>query len=283
MRDRPLAGAALMVAGMLTFPIGDAIAKYLSADYSIFLLAWARLAFGALIAVPLAIVVAKLPPKIDARLIIEQTLRTILAVLAIVFFIAALARIPLADVVGAYLTAPLFAALLAALILGERITYRILAITLFGFIGAILIIRPGASMDIGSLYALAAGASFGGFLVVTRWAIRDVQPLLSVAFQTGLGALLLLPFAAPEIGGISGAALPWMLLMGLGSATANILIIAALRLASASLLAPLAYAEIIGATVLGYAVFGDIPTTLTWLGMAIVVASGLMLITHRAA
>ena len=270
-----------MVAGMLVFPIGDAIAKFLSGDYGTLLLAWARLAFGALIAVPLAFIVTRPPARIDRRLVIEQVLRTILAVLAIVFFIAALARIPMANVVGAYLTAPLFAALLAASLLRETVTPRILGITTFGFLGAMMIVRPGASMDAGSLYALAAGACFGGFLVASRWAVRDVHPLMSVAFQTALGAVLLFPFAVAEIGKIDGDDFPWMLLMGLGSATANILIIAALRLGSASLLAPLAYVEIVGATALGYVVFGDVPAPLTWLGMGIVIASGLMLIDRR--
>ncbi|MGB0844016.1 MAG: DMT family transporter [Alphaproteobacteria bacterium] len=279
--NRPVLGASLMILGMLVFPVGDAVAKHLSSHYSTLGLSWFRFSIGAIFLLPFALRTILKGMPVSKPMIAEQSLRGLLVLGATVFFVAALARIPLADTVGAYAIAPIIASLLAVVVLKESLSNRKIFAVVLGFCGTLLIVRPGVSMDVGFVYALLAGACFGGFLVANRWAKTDVPPYFAIAFQTWFGLLVLLPFVLSDLANIRSEDLALLLLMGAGSATAQVLTIIAARMTSAGLLAPLVYFEMIGAVILGYWVFGDVPAFLTWIGMAVVVVAGLLLIKRR--
>lgn len=281
MNNRPALGAFLMILGMLTFPIGDTAAKYLSADYSGITLATIRFFVGAVVLVPFALFQSngvEIRSKLDKVLLIEQLVRSLLIIGATVLFIEGIARLPLADAIGAYLVGPLVATLLAFLLLGEAINrHKVIALFL-GLIGALIIVKPGYSMHIGFVFALLAGTCYGAFLVAIKGSRRTISPYSSVAIQTAVGTVLLIPFSISGVISIDWS--DWWLfaIMGLCSAVANILTIIALKYASASLLSPLVYVEIVGATILGYLVFGTIPTPITAIGIGIIALSGFLLI-----
>jgi len=280
--NRPILGACLMILGMFVFPIGDAVAKLLSSDYSALGLSWFRFSVGAVVLLPFALRTVGKEVQIDRNLIIEQSTRGFLILGATVFFVMALGRIPLADTVGAYAIAPIVASVLAVILLGEGWSTRKLIAVALGFLGTLLIVRPGVSMDVGFIYALLAGCCFGGFLVANRWARSSVPPYFSIAFQTWFGLIALTPFVLPDLVAIKANHIWLLILMGAGSAIAQILTVIAGRMASASLLAPLVYFEIVGAVLLGFWVFEHIPETLTWIGIAIVVCAGLLLIQRTS-
>jgi drug/metabolite transporter (DMT)-like permease len=277
-KDRPFLGAVLMIAAMLTLPLADAATKYLSATYSPIALSWARFFTGAVALLPLAAYVLRRGVRVNRAVVAQQTLRAVLIVAAMTLFFAAISRIPLADAVGAHFIGPVVATVLAVLLLREVFSKRKLVALLLGFTGAMVVVQPGPSMNIGFLFALGAGFCYGSFLVATRLAAKSIHPLAAVTYQFCFGALVLAPFAWGEMWHVRTEELWLLVVMGLGSAIANLLTIFAMRLAPAALVAPLVYVELIGATLLGYLVFGDFPTILSWVGIVVIMLAGLLLI-----
>lgn len=273
-------GAALMAAAMLTFPCGDAIAKHLSAQHAPLFLAWARYTAGAAFVVP-ALLLTGTGTGLARGHVPIQALRAAFAVGAVSLYYLAIARIPLADALGAYLVAPVLAALLSAAVLGEALGPRRLLAVGSGFAGALLVARPGVTMGAGMAYALGAGGCFACYMVATRARAHAGSPLATLAVQYVAGGLLLLVPALLDWSVPTAATWLLILLMGLVSAISHLLVIAAFRLAEASLLAPLVYLELLGGTLLGLLVFGQLPAPMTWLGIALIVAGGVVLIERR--
>lgn len=272
----------LMAIAMFTYPVADAATKYLGTSHSAVGVTWARLTVCALAMLPLALAVTRGWARFDRRALIEQVVRAVLVFAATLLFVVAITLVPLANALGAYLVGPVVASLLAVRVLGEPWTRRRAVAAALGFAGALAVVRPGVSVDLGGLCALAAGVCYGAFLVANRACRRAVHPFAAVAFQMTFGALVLTPFAWPEAGALLAEDVWLLLLIGLPSAAANVLVVSAARLAPAALLAPLVYLEIVGATALGYLVFGDVPGAVAASGIALVVLSG-WLVARRPA
>jgi len=276
----PLLGVLLMVAAMFTVPLVDGIAKHLSVAYTVLFLAWARCFAGAFWSLPFGIAAYRTQPldRVSLRL---QVLRTVLWLVAMTLYYAAIVRVPMADALGAYFISPIAVTVLARLLLKEHLTMRRVGAVGLGFIGVLIVVKPGAQMDIGMLCAAASGITWAFYIIVTRKVNQNVAPTITLAFQYLLGAVLLTPWV------LSTLALPtWQVasliaLMGLFSVISHALEIAALRYAQASVLAPWMYAEIASATLVGYMLFEELPSALTWLGIAIIIAAGLILCVER--
>jgi len=129
---------------------------------------------------------------------------------------------------------------------------------------------------------MASGGCFALYLIATRKASQSSQPVKTLVFQCLVGAVILTP------GAVWAWSIPaadeWHLFaaMGLLSAASHVLSIAALRCADASTLAPLVYLELVAASLLGYLFFGELPDLSVWIGAAVIVAAGLVLM-HRPA
>ena len=167
---------------------------------------------------------------------------------------------------------------LSVIVLKERLTSPKLLALALGTTGSLVILQPGASTDPGILLALGSGLLFAMYLVATRQASQASDPVRTLAFQCVMGTALLTPQAilywrTPEL---SDA----VFFIGLGgiSALSHMLSIAAFRFAYASTLSPLVYLELVGAALVGYLAFGEVPTWPTILGAAFIVASGLVLL-----
>lgn len=273
-------GVVLLIAALMIIPFVDAIAKHLNFTYSPLFVAWARYLAAVLIVVPLA--VARLGPRAFPRTGFgAHLLRTAFLVAAMTLHFIAITTIPLATALGAYFISPIIAALLAAFVLGERLTVRRGLAAVLGFVGALLIVRPGGEIEPGTLLAIVGGGLFACYIVATRAAALTAPALATLAFQNVFGALLLTPFAIVWWSWPDAGALLLMLLMGAVSSLSHLLSISAFRHAEASTLAPLYYVEIIGTTSVGYLVFGEFPDAVVWAGTAVIVASGLLVVRER--
>ncbi|HKV00013.1 MAG TPA: DMT family transporter [Vineibacter sp.] len=273
-------GIILMIVAMLTIPLVDGLAKYLTAGYSPLFLSWARYVVACTIVLPVAVAyhgVRVLPT--ERR--VAHALRTVFLVISMTLYFLAIARIPLATAVSAYFVGPIIAVVLAVPVLKERLTARKVLSLVLGFVGALVILRPGATIAPGLLMAFGAGLFFALYIIATRQAARDSDPLQTLVFQCVIGALLMTPQAVASWTTPAWSDLLFFLGLGVFSAVGHILSIIAFRLADASTLAPLVYVELIGAAAIGYLVFHEVPGPGTVIGAALIAAGGLILLHGR--
>ncbi|WP_448951622.1 DMT family transporter [Labrys neptuniae] len=281
-RTGSVRGILAMIIAMVSVPSVDGIAKYLSADYSPFFIGWARYAVAAIVVLPLS---GFLHGKrlFPAEQLPSHILRTVFLVAAMTLYFLAIAHIPLATALCAYFVGPVLAVALSVTVLKERMTVAKGLSLVLGFIGTLVILRPGGDIEPGLLLAFASGICFAFYLIATRQAAQGSDPVKTLAFQCVIGALLLTPQAALSW---SAPALDHFTLfaaMGVISAICHLLSIVAFRLADASTLSPLVYAELIGAAIVGYFAFGDVPDVVTLCGAAFIIAAGLVLLLRRTA
>ena len=266
----------MMAMAMVLLPLGDSIAKFLLVitPYGPEFLAWSRFAIGSAMLVPVVVVMG-LMRSLGYRFYLAQALRGALVVAAICFIIRALDTTPLADAFGAFFVGPSLATLLAAVLLRERVGALEWTAVLVGFVGVLLVVRPAGEMQPGILWALLGGVSYGGMLVATRWAAGTGAPLAQVAAQFGFGCLFLMPVGVVELTA-SGVHQPnWLITMCACSVGANLLSVMALSRAPAAFLAPVVYLQIVAATVVSTAVFGDPVDMIAAIGLSLIVAAGL--------
>lgn len=275
-------GVLLMAGAMLVIPVVDGVAKYLTADYAPVFIGWARYLLGCLLVLPLAAIRhgrRLLPPDRRAA----HFVRTIFIVLAMTLYFLAIARIPLATAATTALIGPIVAVVLSVFVLKERLTPRKLLSLACGLAGSLVILGWHGSLDPGVLYALGSGLSFGCYLVATRHASRDSDPVQTLAFQVLFGTLLLTPFALLEWSTPAWGDVGFFAGIAVLSTVSHMMSINAFRFADASTLAPLVYLELVGVAIIGYFAFDEIPGWSTVIGAALIVAGGVILIRRSAA
>jgi drug/metabolite transporter (DMT)-like permease len=273
-------GVLLMTVAMLIIPMVDGIAKHLSATHSPLYISWARYVIACIVVLPFA-------TSRHGWRFLPQTqlgthlLRTALLVAGMTCYFLAIARVAMAAAATAYFVGPIIAMALAVVFLRERLTTRKVISIALGFIGTLIVLRPTTGIDAGLLLALVSGVCIALYLIATRHASQHTDPVRTLAFQCLVGALLLTPqgvgfWSAPAVAEL------WIFLaMGALSAISHILSITALRLAEASMLAPLIYLELLGATVIGYLAFAEVPSVHVWIGAAAILAGGAMLLPGK--
>ena len=283
-------GVGLMAVAMLLLPCMDAIAKYMATFVAMSpgQVTFYRFFFQVLCTLPLLLTAAggaMLRPKRPWL----NLLRGAIHGAASLLFFAAVKYMPLADVFAIYFVEPFILTAMSAAFLGERVGWRRWLAILVGFGGALIVIQPSFAL-FGWTALLPVGCAFlfSVYLFMNR-ALGDADSPLTMQTVAGfggtvfMGATLMLGHSA-GIGDFepslppSAFALVLLVLLGALSGYAHMLVVRAFRMAPLSLLAPFQYFEIISATVLGYAIFGDFPTPSKWLGIAIIVASGLFII-----
>ena len=280
---------AMMVAAMLMLPGIDAIAKWLSGAVSSGQVTWSRFFFQIILMSPLLLKTSG--PWFRPTLLLHAA-RGALIAFATLFFFSGLAYLPLADAIAIFFIEPLLVTLLSALFFGEVIHWRRISAISLGFVGAVIIIRPTFSeVGYAVLFPVGAAICFSFYILLTRKLVRNEDPI-RLQFFAGIFGCLVMSIAltwgtASDIG-ILTAVWPsvdqWLLLgcLGLIATVCHLLVVYAYRLASIGILAPFQYVEIIGATVLGLIIFNEFPDPVTWLGVAIIVGSG-MYVFHREA
>ncbi len=187
----------------------------------------------------------------------------------------ALQRAPVADVFAAFFIGPIFSYLLSVLLLGERVTRLRSALMLMGFAGVLLVVRPGLGTGSGIGFALLAGLFYGAFLTASRWLSPVARPASLLFSQLFLSALMLTPFSLQTVPEMTPTLIGLTFTSALFSLGGNFLLLFAYARAPAATLAPFVYFQLIGAVLLGWVVFRDLPDAATWAGLALIIGAGI--------
>lgn len=281
----PIFGVALMLGAMAVLPGIDVIAKILGREgIPVLQIVWARLALGALMTLPFALKIAGPKGLWPARPWYHLG-RAALLVSATFCFFFSLKWLPIADALAIFFVQPLIVTLLSAVILRETVGPRRLIAVAVGFIGTLIIIRPGlAEVNPGSWLALAAGGFLACYFVMTR-AISGQAHAMVTTFQTSLlGGLILTVVIVPVWVAPSGGQWAMFAALAFIATFGHLMIVRAYDHAEASLLAPLAYTEMITSVILGWIFFEDFPDLWTFVGVAILISCALYIsVRERAA
>ena len=265
-----------MLTAMAILPFIDVLAKVLGQQgMPILIVVWARAVFGALMTLPFAIRAEGLA-AFRPRRPLHHLSRAVLLFCATFLFFQALKHLPIADALAIFFVNPLVIVILSALILRERVGPRRWAAVAVGFVGTLIIIRPGlVEVNSGTFYALGSGVALGSYLVMTRH-IAGAANAMVLTFQTSTIGAALMTLALPLLWQMPDPA-QWLMLVGLGvvATLGHVLITMAYEHGEASLLAPLAFTEIIMATVFGWWFFNDLPDRWNVLGVAILIGSAI--------
>ena len=276
----------ILVIALMFAPAMDALAKILATEHSV---SPASISLGRFIvqSVFLSLFVAVIWQRRIAKAhlsYIDISRGVLMGATTIVFFVA-IKYLPLADAISIFFVEPLIVMLLSAVFLGETVGWRRIVAAIIGFCGAIIIIQP--SFDLFgpvSLLPLLAAFLFSIYLILTRIAGSHNNPFV-MQFYAGIGGIIMgsIGVTVGTLTGIENLAFTipqtytaWGLLIGLGlfAVFTHLMIVIAFSMAQASILAPFQYLEIVGATLLGYIIFGDFPNITKWIGIAIIVGSG---------
>ncbi len=282
--DRVLLGISCMIAFSAIAPIMDAFAKATPDYIPVMEILAFRFGIQALCLLPLALGL-RMAHRAGPRELGLHMMRAVLIVVATGLFFTAIRYMPIANAIAIFFVEPFILTLLGGLLLGEDVGWRRIVACMVGFGGAIFVIQP-SFQDLGlvALFPLGTALCFALYMVMTRNMARATHPITLQAY-TALAAMVIIGPLLLAFDGTGNAlldpAMPqgfavWTLLaVGLLSTVSHLFISFSVRLAPAATVAPLQYLEIVAATAVGYWWFGDFPDTLTWVGIVIIVGSGL--------
>ena len=253
----------------------DVIAKHLSSEMSFLQITWARYFFTVFFALPFMFFFFRknLTWSTHPKL---QTVRGLLLFFANVFFFYSISIISMAKALTLAFVAPLITTALSPFILKEKVGFRRWSAVLVGFIGSLIVIRPGfLDFNLATMAGLGTGFFYGLYLIITRKLHTADNPLLTLLL-TGVVGLVLGSFIVPFVW-INLTLNQWLLLalMGIFACLGHFFLILSLKYADASKLAPLGYFEIVTNVILGYYFFADFPDRLSWVGLCIIIFSGI--------
>ena len=200
-------------------------------------------------------------------------IRAAFMIAATALFFAALRYLSIADTLAIFFVQPLIVTLLSPLVLGERVGLRRWVAVMIGFLGTLVIIRPGfQALNPGVFLALGSGLSLAIYLLLTRKIAGSAPPMVTTFYTSLCGAIIMSVIAVFIWTPPTPAQWGLFVLLSLIANGGHFLIISAYDHAEASLLAPLAYTEMIMATLAGWYFFGDFPDAWTFAGVGILIA-----------
>ena len=280
-RATRLTGIALMCAAVTCFALLDTTAKYLSLSMGTLQIVWARYT-GAFLFPFMVSNPWTRPGLTRTTRPVLQIGRSMLLLGSTLCNFAALRYLQLDEVVALVFSTPFFVAALSGPMLGEWVRWRRWTAIAVGFVGVIVIARPGAgSFQPAALLSLSAAGFYALYSITTRILARTDANDTTLFYSNLVGALALLP-VVPFVWTTPTDPLVIALMVATGAvgSAGHYFLIAAHRLAPAAVLSPFIYTEIGLVIALGFLVFGDVPNRWTLTGAAIVVASGLYIL-HR--
>jgi len=273
--DRPMRGIALMLLATMIFPFVPGSAKVLGADFAATQVVWARY-LGQLLFMLILFLPTRGIGLFRTRTLGFQVLRSLLLLGSTLFMFSAVRHIPLATAMSINFTGPFFVIAFSLPILGERISLGRWVAVIIGFMGALIIIRPGPEFHWAGLLVLGCAACYALYQVLTRKLAHREDSAVMTVYTALVGTIVMsatLPFefAAPS----QPAHWLWFAIVGVASGTAHLIVVIAFRYAPATAITPMQYLQLIGAAIIGYFLFGDVPDAITWLGAAVIIASGI--------
>jgi drug/metabolite transporter (DMT)-like permease len=256
-------------------PIMDGFAKYLSADLPVLQITWARYFFTVAFTFPIMFFFYRNQLKRSDKPKL-QIIRGLILLIANICFFYSISVISLAKALTLAFVAPLIVTAFSPMLLGEKVGFRRWSAVVIGFIGSLVVIRPGfVEINLASLAALGTGVMYGFYLIITRKLSKSDNPLLTLLLTGVVGAVIItcvMPFVwvKPNLN-------QWSMMAAIGvfACIGHLFLILSLKYADASKLAPFSYFEIITNIVIGFYFFSDFPDNWTFLGLFIIVLSGI--------
>jgi len=274
-------GITLIMSAVFMFSAMDTAAKYMLQSYPMSALMWARYM------VHIVVMLALFAPRMGMKLFRTghpwwQILRGTLLVGSTTFFYFALRYLPLAEAAAITFIGPVLTTLLSGPMLGDRIARRQWAAVTLGFVGVLIIMRPGGGvLSLPAVFPLATAILFSVYQIVTRKLAGREHPYTSLFYTALVG------------GAITSIAVPlhwitptltqagFVVCIGLLGGMGHLLLIRAMEHTSPATLAPFVYSQLIWSTLLAYLAFGDFPEPVTLFGMIVVLASGLLAVNWK--
>jgi len=256
-------------------PIMDGFAKYLSSDLPVLQITWARYFFTVAFTFPIMFFFYRNQLKWSEKPKL-QFLRGLILLTANICFFYSISVISLAKALTLAFVAPLIVTAFSPIFLSEKVGLRRWLAVIIGFIGSLVVIRPGfVEINLASLAALGTGVMYGFYLIITRKLSTSDNPLLTLLLTGVVGAIIIstvMPFVwvKPTLNQWS-----MMAAIGIFACVGHLFLILSLKYADASKLAPFSYFEIITNIIIGYYFFSDFPDNWTFLGLFIIVISGI--------
>ena len=265
----------LNASAWMIVPVMDALAKFLSNSMNVFQIAWARYFFSAVFTLSLMLFFYKktLVWSKNPRL---QIIRGFVLAFSTLCFFYAISVISLPKALTLAFVAPITCTAFSPIFLNEKVGIRRWSAVLVGFLGALIVIRPGfIEVNLATLAAVSCGICYGFYFIITRKLSTSDNPLLTLLFTSVVG-LLIISLFLPSVW-VKPSLNEWiiMALIGLIASVAHLFLIISLKYADASKLAPLGYTEIITNILISYYYFNELPDNWTYLGLFIIVLSGL--------
>ena len=276
-----LRGILLIMLAVFLFSSMDTLAKFLLRSYPVPPLIFARYAVHTLLMLML------LAPRMGFDLLRTkrpglQVMRGLLLVGSTGLFYLALRYLPLAEAAAITFVAPVMVTALSGPMLGEGVGARQWVAVTLGFIGVLVIIRPGGGMlTYASVFPLITALLFALYQIMTRKLAGRENPFATLFFTALVGTLaasLMLPFSwqSPSL---TQAGL--MVAIGCLGGLGHFLLIRAVEIASPTALAPFIYTQLVWSTLLAFVAFGEFPDLVSMLGMLVIIAAGLLAVNWR--
>tara|TARA_B100000029_G_scaffold449271_1_gene472319 strand:+ start:938 stop:1789 length:852 start_codon:yes stop_codon:yes gene_type:complete len=265
----------------IVLPIMDGFAKYLSTDLPVLQITWARYFFTVIFILPIMFLFFRQnlvwtdKPKL-------QFIRGLILLSANICFFYAISVISLAKALTLAFIAPLIVTAFSPIFLGENVGFKRWSAVIIGFIGSLVVIRPGfVEINLASFAALGTGIMYGFYLIITRKLSTSDNPLLTLLLTGVVGTIIisaLMPFVwvKPSINEWS-----MMAAIGIFACIGHLFLILSLKYADASKLAPFSYFEIITNIIIGHYFFNDFPDYWTFSGLFIIVFSGIYILRRE--
>ena len=265
----------LNASAWMIVPIMDAFAKYLSSSMDVLQITWARYFFTVIFTVTLMLLFYR-KSFVWTKKPVLQLIRGLIFVFSTYLFFYAISEISLPKALTLAFVAPICVTALSPFFLDERVGIKRWTAVSLGFIGTLIVIRPGfIEFNLPTFAALGNGICYGFYLIITRKLSKSDNSLLTLLFS-GLVGTILISFFLPNVW-VNPSLNQWFMMATIGfiASVAHLFIILSLKYADASKLAPLGYTEIITNILISYYYFKELPDNWTYLGLFIIVLSGL--------
>ena len=280
--DHVMLGIGLIVLSLLCMSMLDAVAKHLVATYPV----TQMLALRGIVTI--GIMLALMPRSgglatIRTANLAGQIRRIGYSLAAPVLFFTALKELPLADVTVMVFGGSFFMTALSVPILGERVGIFRWSAIFIGFTGVVIAAEPtGEKFGMTTLFAVSASVAYALLMIETRRTgfqdsvyTQTLYPAVGVTFVVWLTTpFIWVPVQMADVG--------WIVLLGIFALTGHFLVYKAFSKAPVSVLAPFEYTALIWAALFGYFIFNEVPGAQVWLGAAIIVASGMIIVWREA-
>ena len=265
----------LNASAWMIVPVMDAFAKHLSSSMDVLQITWGRYFFTLIFTLSLMLIFYR-KSLVWTKKPFLQLIRGLIFVFSTYLFFYAISEISLPKALTLAFVAPICVTALSPFFLKEQVGIKRWLAVFLGFFGTLVVIRPGLiEFNLATFAALGCGICYGFYLIITKKLSSSDNPLLTLLLSGIVGTIIISPFL-PSIW-INPTSNQWILLVliGLIASVAHLLLILSLQYADASKLAPLGYTEIITNITISYYFFNELPDNWTYLGLFIIVISGL--------